>query len=134
MIGNSGEGFKVAMSTGYFPNNGYGASLGFAKRALDEAIRRSKERGFCKSISEFQLIQAKIVDMAVKIDAMALLIYRSAWTRDKKATNKRIVHGQTCGTEAAQEVIDQAVQIFGGMEFRVLKLNNFTEKLGTSHL
>ena len=119
MIGNSGEGFKVAMSTlDVFRTTVGGASLGFAKRALDEAIARSKEReAFGKSISEFQLIQAKIADMAVKIDAMALLIYRSAWTRDKKATRvtRESSMAKLYGTEAAQEVIDQAVQIFGGM-------------------
>ena len=119
MIGNSGEGFKVAMSTlDVFRTTVGGASLGFAKRALDEAIRRSKEReAFGKSISEFQLIQAKIADMAVKIDAMALLIYRSAWTKDKKATRvtRESSMAKLYGTEAAQEVIDQAVQIFGGM-------------------
>ena len=119
MIGNSGEGFKVAMSTlDVFRTTVGGASLGFAKRALDEAITRSKEReAFGKSISEFQLIQAKIADMAVKIDAMALLIYRSAWTKDKKATRvtRESSMAKLYGTEAAQEVIDQAVQIFGGM-------------------
>ena len=119
MIGNSGEGFKVAMSTlDVFRTTVGGASLGFAKRALDEAIRRSKEReAFGKSISEFQLIQAKIADMAVKIDAKALLIYRSAWTKDKKATRvtRESSMAKLYGTEAAQEVIDQAVQIFGGM-------------------
>ncbi len=119
MIGNSGEGFKVAMSTlDVFRTTVGGASLGFAKRALDEAITRSKEReAFGKSISEFQLIQAKIADMAVKIDAMALLIYRSAWTKDTKATRvtRESSMAKLYGTEAAQEVIDQAVQIFGGM-------------------
>ena len=119
MIGNSGEGFKVAMSTlDVFRTTVGGASLGFAKRALDEAITRSKEReAFGKSISEFHLIQAKIADMAVKIDAMALLIYRSAWTKDKKATRvtRESSMAKLYGTEAAQEVIDQAVQIFGGM-------------------
>ncbi len=119
IIGNSGEGFKVAMSTlDVFRTTVGGASLGFARRALDEAIQRSKERhAFGKSISEFQLIQAKIADMAVKIDAMALLIYRSAWTKDKKATRvtRESSMAKLYGTEAAQEVIDQAVQIFGGM-------------------
>ena len=119
MIGNSGEGFKVAMSTlDVFRTTVGGASLGFAKRALDEAITRSKEReAFGKSISEFQLIQEKIADMAVKIDAMALLIYRSAWTKDTKATRvtRESSMAKLYGTEAAQEVIDQAVQIFGGM-------------------
>ena len=119
MIGNPGDGFKVAMATlDVFRTTVGGASLGFARRAMDEAIDRSKERlAFGKSISEFQLIQAKIADMAVKIDAMALLIYRSAWVKDIQ--NARVTRESSMaklyGTEAAQEVIDQAVQIFGGM-------------------
>ena len=119
LLGNSGDGFKVAMATlDVFRTTVGAASLGFARRAMDEAVARSKQReAFGKPISEFQLIQEKIADMAVKIDAMALLIYRSAWTKDVKG--KRVTRESSMaklyGTEAAQEVIDQAVQIFGGM-------------------
>ena len=119
MLGNSGDGFKVAMATlDVFRTTVGAASLGFARRAMDEAIARSKQReAFGKPISEFQLIQEKIADMAVKIDAMALLIYRSAWTKDVKGTRvtRESSMAKLYGTEAAQEVIDQAVQIFGGM-------------------
>ena len=119
MLGNSGDGFKVAMATlDVFRTTVGAASLGFARRAMDEAIARSKRReAFGKPISEFQLIQEKIADMAVKIDAMALLIYRSAWTKDVKGTRvtRESSMAKLYGTEAAQEVIDQAVQIFGGM-------------------
>lgn len=119
MLGNSGDGFKVAMATlDVFRTTVGAASLGFARRAMDEAVARSKQReAFGKPISEFQLIQEKIADMAVKIDAMALLIYRSAWTKDVKGTRvtRESSMAKLYGTEAAQEVIDQAVQIFGGM-------------------
>ena len=119
MLGNSGDGFKVAMATlDVFRTSVGGASLGFARRAMDEAIDRSKERqAFGKAISDFQLIQAKIADMAVKVDAMALLIYRSAWVKDVQdiRVTRESSMAKLYGTEAAQEVIDQAVQIFGGM-------------------
>ena len=119
MLGDSGDGFKVAMATlDVFRTSVGGASLGFARRAMDEAIDRSKERqAFGKPISDFQLIQAKIADMAVKVDAMALLIYRSAWVKDVQdiRVTRESSMAKLYGTEAAQEVIDQAVQIFGGM-------------------
>ena len=119
MLGNSGDGFKVAMATlDVFRTTVGAASLGFARRAMDEAVARSKQReAFGKPISEFQLIQEKIADMAVKIDAMGLLIYRSAWTKDVKGirVTRESSMAKLYGTEAAQEVIDQAVQIFGGM-------------------
>ena len=95
-----------------------GASLGFSRRAMDEAIDRSKSRkAFGGPISEFQLIQEKIADMALKIDAMALLIYRSAWVKDTLDTRVSRVSSMAklYATEAAQEIVDQAVQIFGGM-------------------
>ena len=119
MLGDSGDGFKVAMATlDVFRTSVGGASLGFARRAMDEAIERSKARqAFGKPISDFQLIQAKIADMAVKVDAMALLIYRPAWVKDVqdiRVTSESSM-AKLYGTEAAQEVIDQAVQIFGGM-------------------
>ena len=119
ILGNSGDGFRVAMTTlDVFRTTVGGASLGFARRAMDEAISRSKQReAFGKPISEFQLIQEKIADMALKIDAMALLIYRSAWTKDMMGgrVTRESSMAKLYGTEAAQEVIDQAVQVFGGM-------------------
>jgi len=85
---------------------------------MDEAIDRSKSRkAFGGPISEFQLIQEKIADMALKIDAMALLIYRSAWVKDTLDTrvSRESSMAKLYATEAAQEIVDQAVQIFGGM-------------------
>jgi acyl-CoA dehydrogenase len=118
MIGKPGDGFKIAMaSLDVFRSTVAAAALGFARRALDEAAARAKSRvAFGKPIADFQLIQEKIADMAVKIDAAALLVYRSAWTKDtaKGRVTREAAIAKLYATEAAQEVIDQAVQIFGG--------------------
>ena len=119
MLGQSGEGFKVAMTTlDIFRTTVGGAALGFARRAMDEAIHRSKTReAFGKKIGDFQIIQAKIGDMAVKIDASALLVFRSAWVKDVQRirVTRESSMAKLYATESAQEVIDEAVQIFGGM-------------------
>ena len=118
MLGNPGEGFKIAMATlDIFRTTVGAASLGFARRALDEAIAFAKKReAFGKTLAEFQLIQAKLAEMAVKIDAAALLIYRSAWTKDVKQARvtREFAMAKLYATDSAQEVIDEAVQIFGG--------------------
>ncbi len=118
MLGSPGDGFKVAMaSLDVFRSTVAAAALGFARRALDEAVARSRTRiAFGKPIAETQLIQEKIADMAVRIDAAALLVYRSAWTRDRyrgRVTREAAI-AKLYATEAAQDVVDQAVQIFGG--------------------
>jgi acyl-CoA dehydrogenase len=94
------------------------AALGFARRAFDEARRRSLARtAFRKPLAEFQLVQAKLADMAVKIDASALLVYRAAWQHDagEGPMRREAATAKLFATEAACEVIDQAVQIFGGL-------------------
>ena len=118
MLAAPGDGFKVAMaSLDVFRSTVAAAALGFARRALDETLARSRSRiAFGKPIAETQLIQEKIADMAVKIDAAALLAYRSAWTKDRfrgRVTREAAI-AKLYATEAAQEVIDQAVQVFGG--------------------
>ena len=119
MIGEPGEGFKIAMSSlDVFRSTVGAAALGFARRAYSESIEQSKRRvSFGKPLSEYQLIQEKIADMSLKIDAAALLVYRSAWAKDTQ--NKRVTReaamAKLFATESAQEVIDQAVQIWGGM-------------------
>ena len=119
MLGQSGEGFKVAMTTlDIFRTTVGGAALGFARRAMDEAIERAKTReAFGKKIGDFQIIQTKIGDMAVKIDAAALLVFRSAWVKDIQGirVTRESSMAKLYATESAQEVIDEAVQIFGGM-------------------
>src|SRR5579871_530352 len=118
-LGEPGEGFKVAMATlDIFRPTVGAAALGFARRAFDEALRRAATREmFGKPMAELQITQAKLADMAMAIDASALLVYRAAWTRD--VTGRRITReaamAKLHATEAAQHVIDEAVQIFGGL-------------------
>jgi acyl-CoA dehydrogenase len=93
------------------------AALGFARRALEEALGRCREREvFGRPLGEYQLTQAKIAEMALAIDAAALLVYRAAWTKD--VTGRRVTReasmAKLYATEAAQQVIDMAVQLFGG--------------------
>ena len=117
MLGAPGEGFKVAMATlDVFRSTVGAAALGFARRALDEALARARSRQvFGRPLAELQLIQEKIADMAVKVDAAALLVYRAAWTKDAKErrVTREAAMAKLYATEAAQEVIDQAVQVFG---------------------
>jgi len=119
VIGEAGEGFKTAMAALeiFRPTVG-AAALGFARRAFDEAKAHSLKRtAFKKPIAEHQLIQAKLADMAVKIDAAALLVYRAAWQYDAAAgpIGREAAVAKLYATEAAFEVIDQAVQIHGGL-------------------
>jgi alkylation response protein AidB-like acyl-CoA dehydrogenase len=87
IIGEPGKGMRVALGTlDVFRTTVGAAALGFARRALDEAIRHVKDRiVFGKPLGDFQLTQARIADMATAIDAAALLVYRAAWTRDRGA-------------------------------------------------
>jgi acyl-CoA dehydrogenase len=119
LIGAPGEGFKIAMATlDVFRATVGAAALGFARRAFDEALARSQAReAFGKKLAEHQLIQEKLADMALKIDAAALLVYRAAWTKDVQAkrVSRESAMAKLYATEAGQEVIDQAVQIWGGL-------------------
>ena len=93
------------------------AALGFARHALDEALERVKSRKmFGSPMSNLKLIQAKLGDMSLDIDASVLLIYRAAWTKDNSADRitREAAMAKLFATEAAQRVIDEAVQIFGG--------------------
>jgi acyl-CoA dehydrogenase len=119
LIGEPGGGFKIAMATldVFRPSVG-AAALGFARRAYDEALRRAQSRQlFGAPMAALQLTQAKIADMATALDASALLVYRAAWQRD--ASGGRITReaamAKMFATEAAQRVIDDAVQMFGGL-------------------
>ncbi len=118
-LGEGGDGFKIAMaSLDVFRSTVGAAALGFARRAHDEALTQAKTRqSFGKPLADYQLIQEKLADMALKIDAAALLVYRSAWTRDTQSARvtREAAMAKLFATESAQEVIDQAVQIFGGM-------------------
>jgi len=119
LLGQPGEGFKIAMATlDIFRPTVGAAALGMARRALDEALARARSRIIGgKPLAEQQLIQAKLADMALEIDAAALLVYRAAWTRDveKRRITREAAMAKLYATEAAQHVIDEAVQIFGGL-------------------
>jgi acyl-CoA dehydrogenase len=117
-IGKSGEGFKIAMATlDVFRTTVGAAALGFARRALNETLKRvSKRELFGASMSELQMVQAHVADMATELDAAALLVYRAAWTKDMGAARitREAAMAKLYATEAAQRVIDAAVQLHGG--------------------
>ncbi len=118
LIGRAGEGFKVAMSVlDVFRSTVGAAALGMARRALDEAVSRVKARRIQgAALAEMQMVQGHIADMAVRVDAAALLVYRAAWVKDRGAArvSREAAMAKLYATEAAQEVIDMAVQLHGG--------------------
>lgn len=130
LLGKEGEGFKLAMrNLDVFRTTVAGAALGFARRALDEALTRSRERRmFGHTLGDFQMTQAKLADMATGIEAGALLTYRAAWARDvqKRRITSEAAMAKMHATETAQQVIDAAVQIFGGLG---VKKNHPVERL-----
>lgn len=116
-IGAEGDGFKIAMRTlDIFRASVAAAALGFARRAMDEAVAYARQRPmFGKTLADFQLTQAAIAEMATAIDAAALLTYRAAWQRDTgQPVTKGAAMAKMTATESAQTVIDRAVQMFGG--------------------
>jgi acyl-CoA dehydrogenase len=119
VLGAPEDGFKIAMATldVFRPTVG-AAALGFARRALDEALGRAAHRElFGAPMGELQMVQAKLADMALGVDASALLVYRAAWTKDRVADRitREAAMAKLHAAETAQEVIDEAVQIFGGL-------------------
>ena len=117
-VGDAGEGFKVAMRTlDVFRTSVAAASLGFARRAMDEALHRATTRKmFNQTLADFQLTQAKLAHMATTIDSTALLTYRAAWQRDQgRSVTREAAMAKMSATEGAQQVIDAAVQIWGGL-------------------
>ena len=119
LLGVDGEGFKLAMRTlDIFRASVAAAALGFARRALDESVAHARSRRmFGATLADLQLTQAKLGDMAVEIDAAALLTYRAAWLRDvgQARTTKEAAMAKLSATESAQRVIDAAVQLHGGL-------------------
>ncbi len=118
MIGAPGEGFKIAMATlDVFRTTVGAAALGFARRALDEAAGRARTRKlFGAPLADLQMVQGSIAEMALDVDAAALLVYRAAWAKDTGAARvtREAAMAKLFATERAQDVIDKAVQIHGG--------------------
>jgi acyl-CoA dehydrogenase len=117
LIGKAGEGFKIAMSVldAFRPTVG-AAALGFARRALDETLRRVDQRRlFDAPLGELQMVQGHVADMALDIDAAALLVYRAAWTKDMGAVrvSREASMAKLFATDRAQIIIDKAVQLHG---------------------
>lgn len=118
LLGTPGEGFKIAMRTlDIFRTSVAAASLGFARRAMDEGLARAASRKmFHHTLGDFQLTQAKLAQMALTIDSSALLVYRAAWLRDQGVSvTREAAMAKWQASEGAQQVIDAAVQLWGGM-------------------
>jgi alkylation response protein AidB-like acyl-CoA dehydrogenase len=117
LVGEAGQGFEIAMATlDIFRASVAAAALGFARRALEEALARVESREqFGKKLGDFQITQAKLADMATLVDASALLVYRAAWMKDRGSERvvKESSMAKLFATEAAQQVVDEAVQLFG---------------------
>ncbi len=118
LLGEPGQGFKVAMSTlDVFRTTVAAAALGFARRALDEALFRVNEREVQgAALFDLQMVQGHVADMALDVDAAALLVYRAAWTKDSGAARvtREAAMAKLFSTDHAQNVIDKAVQLHGG--------------------
>jgi acyl-CoA dehydrogenase len=120
-IGEAGEGFKIAMRTlDVFRTSVAAAALGFARRALAESLARATSRRMFNGVlADFQLTQAKLAQMATTIDGAALLTYRAAWQRDRgRNVTREAAMAKLAATEGAQQVIDAAVQMWGGLGVR----------------
>lgn len=119
LIAERGQGFKIAMATlDVFRSTVGAASLGFARRALDEATRRAQTRElFGSSLADLPGVQTQLAEMALDIDTSALLIYRAGWAKDSGAPRitREAAMAKLHATETAQQGIDKAVQIFGGL-------------------
>ena len=118
VVGAPGKGLRVALGTlDVFRSTVGAAALGMARRAFDETLAHVTHRSmFGRHLSDFQLTQARLAHMATAIDASALLVYRAAWTRDRGAERitREAAMAKMYATEAAQRVIDDAVQLLGG--------------------
>jgi acyl-CoA dehydrogenase len=122
-LGAPGAGFKVAMATlDIFRSTVAAAALGLGRRAQHEALHRAATRRlFGGPLGDLQLTQAALADNAAELDAAALLVYRAGWTKDSGAAriSRESAIAKMYATEAAQRVIDRAVQLFGGNGVRV---------------
>jgi len=119
LLGERGRGFAQAMATlDVFRTTVGAAALGFARRALDEATARALARpSMGATLADNAIVQAMLAEMVLDVDASALLVYRSAWVRDvqKRRNSREAALAKLHATDHAQQVIDKAVQIFGGL-------------------
>ncbi len=121
LVGEIGQGLKLALGTlDVFRTSVGAAAVGMARRALDEAMLRvTTRKQFGKTLAEQQLTQAAIADMATELDAARLLVMRAAWekdhAKDPRDAGVSVAMAKMYATEAAQRIIDRAVQLFGGM-------------------
>jgi acyl-CoA dehydrogenase len=119
LLGKAGDGFRIAMATlDVFRATVGAAALGFARRALAETLGHVRNRSlFGSRLSDMQATRMRVSDMAMEIDAAALLVYRAAWAKDRGAerVTREASMAKLYATEAAQRVIDSAVQLFGGL-------------------
>ena len=122
VVGEAGAGLRVALATlDLFRPTVGAAALGLARRAMEEACAWATEREvFGRPLAEHQLTQARLAEMAVRIDASALLVYRAAWTRDTtgRRSTRESAMAKLHATESAQRVIDDAVQLLGARGVR----------------
>jgi acyl-CoA dehydrogenase len=118
LIGVEGQGFKIAMATlDIFRPSVGAAALGFARRAMAETIKHTCNRkAFGGTLADLQMTKSSLADMAINIDASALLIYRAAWQKDSgvERITREAAMAKLFSTESAQQVVDQAVQLHGG--------------------
>lgn len=119
LVGAEGDGFRLAMQTlDVFRSSVGAAACGLARRALDEAVQYASERRqFGRLLAEHQLVQEKLADMVTELDAARLLVYRAAWLKDSGAerVTRAASEAKLFATEAAGRIVDQAVQIHGGV-------------------
>jgi acyl-CoA dehydrogenase len=122
LLGDVGHGLRLALGTlDVFRTSVGAAACGMARRALDETLARVTTRSqFGQPLADFQLTQAALADMATELDASRLLVYRAAWTKDHAVDGARegaseVAMAKMYATEAAQRIIDRAVQLHGGL-------------------
>ena len=119
LLGREGDGLKIALTTLDVCRPTVGAAAnGFARRALAEAIERTRARQqFGKPLAEEPGVQAMLADMATELDAARLLVFRAAWTKDHGAARitREAAEAKLFATEAAQRIVDRAVQLHGGL-------------------
>jgi acyl-CoA dehydrogenase len=130
LIGEAGAGFKVAMATlDVFRATVGAAALGFARRALDETVAHVRSRQLYGGVlADLQLVQGRLAEMAVDVDAAALLVLRAAHAKDTGAprVTREAAMAKLFATEAAQRAVDTAVQVHGA---RALEQGHLLEHL-----